>query len=368
MKIDTAGTYTLKYTAEDECGNITEVTREVEAVQITYRTVLYTDGTFIINEKDSDQAANEALHGVATNVYDPFDPDGSTSSENYIFTTYGERPWHAQRTSVNRVEIGSPISPPSTAQWFYQFNACTSMDLGNLDTSETTKMMNMFSNCQALTALDVTHFDTSNVTNMSSMFSNCRVLTSLDVTNFNTSNVTNMGFMFNSCRALTALDVTHFDTSNVTIMSSMFSNCQALTTLDVTHFDTSEVTDMSSMFSNCQVLTALDVTHFDTSKVENTNAMFSSCQVLTTLDLASFDTSNVTSMNSMFSFCYALITIYASLAFVVSQVTDSDNMFRLNNNLVGGAGTTWSSSNPTNKTYARIDGGTANPGYFTAKS
>ena len=68
MQIDTAGTYTLKYTAEDECGNVTEVEREVVAEQISYRTVLYTDGTFIINEKDSDQAANEALHGVATHV------------------------------------------------------------------------------------------------------------------------------------------------------------------------------------------------------------------------------------------------------------------------------------------------------------
>lgn len=31
MQIDTAGTYLLKYTAEDECGNVTEVTREVVA-------------------------------------------------------------------------------------------------------------------------------------------------------------------------------------------------------------------------------------------------------------------------------------------------------------------------------------------------
>ncbi len=36
--------------------------------------------------------------------------------------------------------------------------------------------------------------------------------------------------------------------------------------------------------------------------------------------------------------------------------------------LVGGQGTTWSSSNPKDKTYAHIDGGTSNPGYFTDKN
>ncbi len=35
-------------------------------------------------------------------------------------------------------------------------------------------------------------------------------------------------------------------------------------------------------------------------------------------------------------------------------------------NLVGGAGTKYDSTN-IDKTYARIDGGTSNPGYFTSK-
>ena len=36
--------------------------------------------------------------------------------------------------------------------------------------------------------------------------------------------------------------------------------------------------------------------------------------------------------------------------------------------LVGGQGTTYNSSNPTDKTYAHIDGGPSNPGYFTDKN
>ena len=43
-------------------------------------------------------------------------------------------------------------------------------------------------------------------------------------------------------------------------------------------------------------------------------------------------------------------------------------MFYNCTSLVGGQGTTWDASNPTDKTYAHIDGGPSNPGYFTAKN
>ena len=50
----------------------------------------------------------------------------------------------------------------------------------------------------------------------------------------------------------------------------------------------------------------------------------------------------------------------------ISAVTSSSNMFYNTTNLVGGAGTTYNSSY-VDKTYAKIDGGTSSPGYFTAK-
>lgn len=367
MHFDQDGTYNLVYIAEDECGNTTLAERVVEVFSL--RTVLYPDGTFIINEKSTDQASNEALHGgTATNVYIPFDPNGATDVDKYIFANGSSRPWNSQKASVLRVEIGSKIAPTDTKYWFADFTKCTSMDLSLLDTSNTTNMHRMFIDCYVLTALDVSNFDTSNVTDMGGMFVWCKALTTLDVSHFDTSSVTDMSSMFSRCNALTELDVSHFDTSKVTDISQMFYICSALTEIDVSGFVTSAVTDMHNMFSGCNLVTALDVSNFDTSEVTDMGNMFSGCNVISQLDLSNFDTSLVTNMASMFYACKQLSTIYASAKFVVGQVTSSGSMFQnMSTNLVGGAGTVWSSSH-INVDYAHIDGGTSNPGYFTAKA
>ena len=240
----------------------------------------------------------------------------------------------------------------------FQNSKATTLDVSNFDTSNVTNMYYMFNNSKA-TTLDVSSFDTSKVISMSYMFSRSQA-TTLDVSNFDTSNVTNMRSMFSNSQA-TTLDVSNFNTSNVTNMDFMFSNSQA-TTLDVSNFNTSNVTNMGSMFSNSNA-TTLDVSNFDTSNVTNMNEMFYNSQA-TTLDVSNFNTSNVTNMAQMFNSSTNLKTIYVSNKFNTDKVTDSSRMFRGCTNLVGGAGTKYNSSY-VDKTYARIDGGTSNPGYFT---
>ena len=236
----------------------------------------------------------------------------------------------------------------------------TTLDLSSFDTSKVIDMNSMFGNSKA-TALDLSSFDTSNVIDMSNMFSGSQA-TNLDVSDFDTSKVTNMGLMFLESQVI-SLDVSNFDTSNVTDMSSMFSGSKA-TTLDVSNFDTSKVTNMSLMFSNSKV-TTLDVSNFNTSKVTNMSYMFSNSKA-TTLDVSNFDTSNVTNMNRMFYYSTNLKTIYVSNKFNTDKVTSSNYMFYNCTNLVGGAGTKYD-ANHVDKEYARIDGGTSNPGYFTSK-
>ena len=146
--------------------------------------------------------------------------------------------------------------------------------------------------------------------------------------------------MFYNSKA-TSINVSSFNTSNVTLMYGMFRNT-AVTTLDLSSFNTSNVTSMADMFHGSK---------------------------LTTLDLSSFDTSKVSGagMRTMFNYSTALTTIYVSDKFTTNLVTNESNgIFNGCTALKGGAGTVFNSSN-VDKTYARIDGGTSSPGYFTAK-
>ncbi len=130
------------------------------------------------------------------------------------------------------------------------------------------------------------------------------------------------------------------------------------------YLNTSEVTIMSYMFCSCKSLTSIDLSHFNTAKVTSMNSMFSFCQSLTSIDLSHFNTAKVTNMSLMFLNCTNLETIYVGSGWSTANVTSSSYMFTLCENLEGGQGTTYD-GNHVDKTYAHIDGGTSNPGYFT---
>lgn len=250
---------------------------------------------------------------------------------------------------------------------FYGSSA-TSFDLSNFNTSNVTNMKSMFRE-SAVTTLDLSSFNTSNVTNMTHMFQGSAATTIKGLNKFNTSNVTDMAEMFFASKVV-ELDVSSFDTRNVTDMRFMFCDTN-LTSLNLSNFDTSKVTNMSYMFNGGKV-TSLDLSSFDTSNVTDMEHMFSQTKIKS-LDLSNFNTSNVTNMNSMFYESQNLTTIYVSNKFVTNNVTYGDFVFYSCTNLVGGSGTKYNASfysggNYADIRYARIDGGTGSPGYFTLKN
>ena len=230
----------------------------------------------------------------------------------------------------------------STAYWFCGFtNLMTISGISNLKTDKVTDMRYMFENCWSLNTLDVSNFKTNKVTDMRYMFRGCNGLGALDVSNFDTENVTDAFCMFRECSSLGALDLSKFKTAHIVNMSRMFEGCSSLTSLDLSGFNTANVTDMSYMFYNCSSLTNLDV--------------------------SGFNTASVTNMKSMFNGCSSLKTIYVGNDWSTASVTGSNEMFLECTSLVGGMGTVYD-ANHTDHTYAHIDGGTSNPGYFTPKS
>ena len=273
------------------------------------------------------------------------------------------------------------------------FRGCrliTDLDVSGFNTGSVAYMNGMFKECRQLTSLDVSRFDTKNVISMESMFEDCRSLECLNLNSFNTSKVTNMSAMFYRCYALSNLDVSSFNTSTVADMSRMFLDCHSLTSLDVSGFNTSSVTDMTEMFRGCPLssinvsnfntssvismesmfygcpITSIDVSNFNTSNVTDMAHMFGGCS-LTSLDLSSFDVSEVLDINSMFAYCDLLETIYVSNKWSLESIISGTDSFIECTSLVGGAGTVYNSSH-TDYTYAHVDGGVSNPGYFTLKT
>ena len=297
------------------------------------------------------QLTDKASTDAVTSKLCTYINDKPVTSMSYMF-------WDSQALRIDLSNFNT--SNVYNMGGMFSSSQATTLDLSHFDTSKVTNMGGMFQHSQA-TTLDLSNFDTSNVTNMQCMLCDSQA-TTIDVSHFDTSNVTNMNSMFWNSKAIT-IDVSHFDTSKVTNMNVMFGNSQA-TTIDVSHFDTSNVTNMQCMFCDSKAAT-LDLSNFDTSNVTNMQGMFWKSQA-TTLDVSHFDTSNVTNMEVMFAYMTNLKTIYASSKFVTTSVTSSTSMFEKSTNLVGGAGTKYNKSY-LDKTYARIDGGTSNPGYFTEK-
>jgi len=214
---------------------------------------------------------------------------------------------------------------------------------------------------------DASFANYTSLTSLESWFALCNNMTSIiGMENLYTANVTDMSNMFLNCYKLTSLDVSQLNTEKVTNMKNMFQGCKLLTSIDLSNFNTANVTDMAGMFVDCSKLTSLDVSKFNTANVTNMNGMFDGCSALTSLDVSNFNTAKVKSMRWMFQGCSNMKTIYAGRDWTTASVTQGDAMFYGCTKIVGGAGTTYD-ANYLDYTYARIDGGTTNPGYFTRK-
>ena len=275
-----------------------------------------------------------------------YDTKKSTrSGTTYALPASGESPgWveDGSNASITMVAFDSSFAnarPVSTYHWFFNF----------------TKLKTIY---------QIKYLNTSSVTNMADMFSSCNSLTSIDLSNFNTANVTNMLGMFRYCAALESLDLSTFNTAKVTQMGYMFWGCNTLKTLDLSSFNTSNVLSMSGMFGGCSSLTVIYMDTFNTSKVQQMASMFYGCVKLTEIDIFSFNTASVTDMSSMFQSCNNLKTIIIGNAWSTSKVTSSTSMFMGCTSIVGANGTKYNASY-VDKTYARHDEGTSNPGYMT---
>lgn len=251
---------------------------------------------------------------------------------------------------------------------FYSNTALTSLNLSNWHPDSLTSF-NVLNFLPKLKSLNLSGFSTKNFTSMSFMFSSDSMLESLDLSSFDTSSVTTMKGMFSGLASIKSLTLSNFDTRNVIDMANMFYWMKEISSLDLSNFNTEKVTDMSGMFGGMLSLKNLNISSFDTKNVTTMANMFANTMLNSLnngLDLSSFSSQKLVNTERMFVSSSYIKTIYTSLNFNLDSVTRSSDMFLYCTKLRGGNGTTYSHSNPTDKTFARIDA-PGTPGYFTLK-
>ena len=222
---------------------------------------------------------------------------------------------------------GKVIANEDSSYAFYGFSVVNKINFdNNYDTSNTTNMNFMFSNCPFLTELNLNSFNTSKVTNMAWIFENNTSLKKIDLSSFDTSNVIYMEGLFNKCSSLESIDLSNFNTSKVVNMQSLFFGCSSLTTIDLSSFDTSEVTNMSYMFAHSNI-SYLYLNNFNTEKVTNMSGMFNDMKCIEDLYLCSFNTKNVNNFSNMFSLSNRLKNIYVGYGWKVIEGADTAYMF-----------------------------------------
>ena len=295
--------------------------------------------------------------------------------------------------NIKKIGLDNAIISANAQSYFGNASNIEEISTNNINTSNVTNMSYMFYDCGNLKAINLDDFDTSHVVTTEQMFFGCSSLTSIDVSHLNTSNVTNMFDMFYGCTGLTSIDLSTFNTSNVTNMEGLIGN-NNLVEANLNNFDFSKYnpdrqlmnyigldgnklkrlylnnvifpSNLTTGFKGLSGLEVLSLNNVDTSNVTKMTSLFSVDTSLTSIDLSSFDTRNVTDMNGMFQGLSNLTTIYVGNNFIVTGVASSSTMFEGCTSLVGGNGTTYSSSH-IDKEYARIDTDTT-PGYFSSKT
>ena len=128
-----------------------------------------------------------------------------------------------------------------------------------------------------------------------------------------------------------------------------------------------EITSLSNLCANMYQLAAVEgLKNINVTSLTDVSFLFQNCTSLTQIDLNGFDIKGVTAAYGMFQGCTNLKTIYCSADYTHLAGMSSLGMFDGCTKLEGGQGTKYSNAHK-DAAYARPDGGTEKPGYFTGE-
>lgn len=213
--------------------------------------------------------------------------------------------------------------PASTNRWFFGMRNLTKVDLANLDMSEVTSMMGMFSDCPALEPVDFSHTSLQKVRYAEELFSSCESLQSvkgLTMGSLEDYREPSAGAdaailyggveqMFKGCSSLVSVDLSHLrSTAKLESFDSMFSNCSKLQEVDLSNMRFGGNALFSVMFESCTSLTTVKMPGGTTSAEGPFTRTFADCTSVRMIDLSGITVSPTaaTPPDGMFANCSQL--------------------------------------------------------------
>lgn len=359
--------------SEDEISGISKIikVRADNPKKAVFRTVLFNDGTLIVNQISAYANIDKALHNGELAVYPPLDSEhnyqfldqnapyyyleGEEIPENeddrkfiiddlrdiedveaYFKNYYGETEgkarisalWEDNKSKIKKVQFGSTVRPKSMNIWFRNCSNLESVDVVGLDLSQCNGLWGTFMDCHKLKNIDVSGWNISQVETLSQIFNNCKLLEVLDVADWNTSKVMSFSRAFEGCDAIKSLEVGSWDMSASKTIRYIFAKCKRLTQIDVKNWNVSNVTNFVGVFEFCASLESIDVSKWNTSSAKNSFfKLFCDCSLLKELDLRSWDISGVREFDNLFSRCSSIKTIDLT-GWKSTGIEKCGNMFR----------------------------------------
>ncbi len=300
--------------------------------------------------------------------------------------------WFENGTIYWYTPVKKVFANKDASYMFVSLGGLTSLDVSEIDFSQTENIEEIFSYDVGISSIDVSSMNVANVKSIDGAFYNMTAMTMLNISMWNTKNVETASFafaymgnlqtlklpndfittktnnimgLFMNDKKLVNVDVSNFKTDNITSLYGVFIYCQALKSLDLSSWNVSKVTSLFGLFSYT-TLTSLDVSTWDTSNVDDYSNIFYQAKGVTVLDLSSWKIKSGASLTGAFYNATKLNTIYTSYSWK-SDIGSGGNMFNNDTKLVGGNGTKFANGK-ISKTYAVIDGENGQAGYFTLKS
>ncbi len=324
---------------------------------------------------------------------------------------------------INMQTVDLRLFNPSLTTNMYEFFANSQIDeaiVGDYyDTSNVTNMQYMYEETSFDSYDFVNSLDYSSVKNIYKLFTKTKKETDIELKNIYFPKLTNIGYLFDSSNAKN-IKITNVEAPNVNFANMMFKYskaesiifensftegtslntlsefvyyCDNLKTFDFGSFNIKGIENIGLLLNNCPKLTNINLgSNFDTSKTKQIYSTFSSLASLEELDLGEkFDTTNITEISSLVSGapklkklhlgnkfnvtstlrfgslthnCPLLETIYIGPDAKVYQNNDI-YIFNGTENLVGGAGTRYSSEHDGVEYFRIDDPEHGKPGYLT---